>query len=78
MTVATTAWWWPWLVGSALNSLLLGLAWGLPKKLLTPAGYLHAWVLGALVWGCLGWRGYARCDGVLSGRVRGDPHRHGP
>ncbi|MBD2256239.1 TIGR00297 family protein [Pseudanabaena sp. FACHB-2040] len=49
----------PWLVAVLLNSLLLGLAWLLPKKLLTPAGYGHAWVLGVLIWGCLGWRGYA-------------------
>ena len=27
--------------------VLLAIAWFLPKKLLTPAGYLHAWVLGA-------------------------------
>ena len=47
-----------WLVGGLLNTALLGLAWGLPKKLLTPAGYLHAWGLGVLIWGCLGWRGY--------------------
>ena len=49
----------PWIVGIFLNTALLGLAWGLPKKLLTPAGYLHAWGLGVLVWGALGWRGYA-------------------
>jgi len=48
----------PWLIAIALNAVLLAIAWFLPKKLLTPAGYLHACVLGVLVWGCLGWRGY--------------------
>ena len=48
----------PWLVAIALNTLLLTIAWLLPKKLLTPAGYAHAWVLGVIVWGCLGWQGY--------------------
>jgi len=49
----------PWLVAIALNSALVTLAFLLPKKLLTPIGYLHALVLGIVVWGCLGWRGYA-------------------
>lgn len=49
----------PWIVASVLNTGLLAIAWFLPKKLLTPAGYGHAWVLGVLVWGCLGWQGYA-------------------
>ncbi|NJL02638.1 MAG: TIGR00297 family protein [Spirulinaceae cyanobacterium SM2_1_0] len=47
-----------WLVAIALNTLLLGVAAIAPKKLLTVAGYLHAWLLGVLVWGTLGWRGY--------------------
>ena len=47
-----------WLLGGVINTALLGLAWRSPKKLLTPAGYLHAWGLGVLIWGCLGWRGY--------------------
>jgi uncharacterized protein (TIGR00297 family) len=48
----------PWLVAILLNTILLGIAWIAPKKLLTPMGYLHAWVLGVIVWGSLEWRGY--------------------
>lgn len=47
-----------WLVAIALNTVLLGLAWIAPKKLLTPAGLVHAWVLGVVLWGTLGWQGY--------------------
>ncbi|MBE7385361.1 MAG: TIGR00297 family protein [Leptolyngbya sp. SIO1E4] len=54
MTIAMN----PWVVASAINTLLLAIAWLLPKKLLTPAGYFHAWGLGVIVWGCLGWQGY--------------------
>lgn len=48
----------PWLVAVGLNTVLLGIAWIAPKKLLTPAGLFHAWVLGVLIWGTLGWQGY--------------------
>lgn len=48
----------PWLVGMGLNTVLLGVAFIAPKKLLTPAGLLHAWFLGVLLWGTLGWQGY--------------------
>lgn len=48
----------PWLVAVALNTVLLAIAWVAPKKLLTPAGLVHAWILGVLIWGTLGWRGY--------------------
>ncbi|MEG3438811.1 TIGR00297 family protein [Pannus brasiliensis CCIBt3594] len=49
----------PWIVAVLLNTVLLGIAFLVPKKLLTPMGYLHAWILGVIVWGTLGWRGYA-------------------
>lgn len=48
----------PWLVGVGLNTILLGVAGIVPKKLLTPAGLFHSWLLGVLIWGTLGWQGY--------------------
>ena len=48
----------PWLVAIGLNTVLLALASILPKKLLTPAGLFHAWLLGVLIWVTLGWPGY--------------------
>lgn len=48
----------PWVFAAGLNTLLLGVGWVAPKKLLTPSGYLHAWLLGVLIWGTLGWQGY--------------------
>jgi uncharacterized membrane protein len=48
----------PWGVAIALNTGLAGIAWIAPKKLLTPAGLLHAWFLGVIIWGMLGWQGY--------------------
>lgn len=50
--------WMPWIFGLGLNSVLAAIAWVVPKKLLTPAGLLHAWALGVIIWGTLGWRGY--------------------
>jgi len=47
-----------WLEAIALNTVLIGLALIAPKKLLTPAGYAHGWLLGVLVWGCLQAPGY--------------------
>ena len=49
----------PWLVAVGLNTVLAAIAWIAPKKLLTPAGLFHGWLLGVLIWGTLGWRGYA-------------------
>ncbi|MEB3352602.1 MAG: TIGR00297 family protein [Cyanobacteriota bacterium] len=46
----------PWAVALVLNGLLIALAQRLP--LLTPAGWVHAGVLGTLLWGSLGWRGW--------------------
>jgi uncharacterized membrane protein len=48
----------PWVVATGLNTVLLGIGLIAPKKLLTKAGYLHAWLLGVLIWGILGWQGY--------------------
>ncbi|MGL5033200.1 MAG: TIGR00297 family protein [Microcystaceae cyanobacterium] len=47
-----------WLGAVGLNTVLLAIALVVPKKLLTLWGYLNAWVLGVIIWGCLGWAGY--------------------
>ena len=47
-----------WFVAIAINTVLLTIVGLAPKKLLTPAGIVHAWVLGVVVWGSLGWQGY--------------------
>lgn len=48
----------PWLVAVIINTILLAIAWVSPKQLLTPAGVFHAWGLGIIIWGTLGWPGY--------------------
>jgi uncharacterized protein (TIGR00297 family) len=49
----------PWLLGIVINTVLLTIAWIIPKKLLTIPGLLNGWLLGVLIWGTLGWQGYA-------------------
>ena len=48
----------PWLFAIALNTILISMGLIVAKKLLTIPGWIHAWILGVLIWGCLGWRGY--------------------
>lgn len=47
-----------WLIAIALNTFLGAIALLLPRKVLTTAGIYHAWALGIVIWGCLGWQGY--------------------
>jgi conserved hypothetical protein TIGR00297 len=48
-----------WLTAIALNTVLGIIALALPRKALTTWGIIHAWALGILLWGCLGWQGFA-------------------
>ncbi|EAZ90544.1 TIGR00297 family protein [Crocosphaera chwakensis] len=48
-----------WIISLIINSVLIIFAFVVPKKLLTINGYLNAWILGVIVWGTLGWQGYA-------------------
>jgi uncharacterized protein (TIGR00297 family) len=41
----------PWVVGAIANAVLLTPLLFLRKKLLTPAGVFHAWLLGTILWG---------------------------
>ena len=52
------AWSNPWAIALTINTVLLLAAFISPKKLLTPIGNINGAILGILVWGTLGWRGY--------------------
>jgi uncharacterized protein (TIGR00297 family) len=52
-----------WLLALGLNAGLIALAQRLP--LLTPAGWVHAGILGTVLWGCLGLRGWLAVVGYL-------------
>ncbi len=54
----TLSWSNPWTIALFLNTILLAIAFISPKKLLTPIGNINGAILGILVWGTLGWRGY--------------------
>jgi uncharacterized protein (TIGR00297 family) len=54
----TLGWFNPWAIALTINTVLLLAAFISPKKLLTPIGNLNGAILGVLVWGTLGWRGY--------------------
>ena len=45
-----------WGTALLLNSVLIAIAQRLP--LLTRKGWVHAGILGTILWGCLGWRGW--------------------
>jgi uncharacterized protein (TIGR00297 family) len=45
-----------WLLALLINGLLIGVAQRAP--LLTPSGWVHAGILGTVLWGSLGWRGW--------------------
>ncbi len=45
-----------WGVALLINGLLITLAQRLP--VLTKKGWMHAGILGTILWGCLGWRGW--------------------
>ncbi len=49
----------PVITGLILNSVLLLIASLIPKKLLTPLGYINAWLLGVLIWSTGGLRAYS-------------------
>ena len=54
----TLSWSNPWAIALSLNTILLAIAFISPKKVLTPIGNINGAILGVLVWGILGWRGY--------------------
>ena len=56
-----------WALALVLNGGLIALAQRAP--LLTKAGWVHAGVLGTVLWGCLGWRGWLAVVAGVGGTV---------
>lgn len=48
-------------VGFGTNTALALLGVAVKQRWLTPAGLLHAWVLGVALWSTLGWKGWFVC-----------------
>ncbi|WP_017325892.1 TIGR00297 family protein [Synechococcus sp. PCC 7336] len=48
-----------WIVALALNGAIAAVGLLSEQKALTRSGTIHAAILGAILWGCLGWPGYA-------------------
>jgi len=53
-----------------LNSFLGAVGVAKKQKTLTPSGLAHAWALGVMLWGSLGWRGWSTCVLYLIGGSR--------
>jgi len=53
-----------WLQALLINTVLIALAQRLP--LLTRAGWVHAGILGTVLWGCLGWTGWVAVVAYLA------------
>jgi uncharacterized protein (TIGR00297 family) len=51
--------WQQWILAFAINTAIAVPAAFSSQQSLTRAGLLHAWILGVIVWGSFGWRGYA-------------------
>jgi uncharacterized protein (TIGR00297 family) len=47
-----------WMIAVGVNTVLAAIAVLAPKKLLTSMGLIHAWMLGVVILGTLGWAGY--------------------
>jgi len=52
-----------------LNSGLAAIGTAGGQKVLTPMGLAHAWALGVMLWGSLGWRGWSTCVCYFAGGV---------
>ncbi len=67
----------PWILAVGLNTLLLGIAFLLPKKLLTPAGYIARLDFGGLNLGMFGMARLRFGDVLFLSGIGSDAHWQG-